>query len=100
MDAHKLALTNKLMEAVVGEAKACGTGQPVVISGDFNAEPSVIPVTAKALICGHLVDLEGAYADGRGWPPSPTCKLNLDGDIGSRRDFFFWFVPVRLQLVL
>ena len=34
-DAHKLALTNKLMEAVIGEAKACGVGQPVVVAGRF-----------------------------------------------------------------
>ena len=83
-----LAVTNKLLEAVVGDAGACGTGQLVIISGDVNAEPCVIPLTAKPLDCGHLVDLEGACADGRRVPPSPTCRFDLDGEPGSRRDFF------------
>ena len=68
-DPHKLALTNKLLEAVICEEKACGTGQPVIISGDLNAEPLIIPVTAKVLKCGHLIDLEEAYATGTGVPP-------------------------------
>ena len=56
-DSHKLALTNKLMEAVMCEVRGCGTGKPVIISGDLAAEPSVNPVTAKALKCGHLIEL-------------------------------------------
>ena len=56
------------MEAVLGAAEACGTGQPVTIAGDFNAEPGVIFVTAKALACRLFVDLEGACAEGRGVP--------------------------------
>ena len=86
-DPHELALTNKLLEAVICEAKVCGTGQPVVITGDLNVEPSVIPVTAE-LQCGYLVDLEGAFKSGRGETPSPTCKFDLDGAPGTRRDFF------------
>ena len=87
-DPHKLALTNKLMEAVIGEAKVCGACQPVVISGDLNAEPLFIPVTAKALQCRYLVYLEAAFSAGRGKAPSPTCRFNLDGAPGTRRDFF------------
>ena len=60
-DSHKLSLTNKLLEAVFGEAKVCGTGQPVIITGDFSAEPSVIPVTAKAIQHGFLVDLDACF---------------------------------------
>ena len=37
VDPHKLGLTGKLIEVVMGEAKACGTRQPVVIAGDLNA---------------------------------------------------------------
>ena len=37
------------------------TGQPVVVTGDFDAEPSVIPVTAKALQNGDLVVLEVGF---------------------------------------
>ena len=87
-NSHKLLLTNKLLEAVIGEAKACGTGQPVVIAGDLNAEPSVIPVAAKALQCGFLVDLDTAFSSGRGEAPAPTCTFDLDGASGTRRDFF------------
>ena len=65
-DPQKLLLTNKLFEAVIGEAKVCGTGQPVIITGDFNVEPDVVPVIAKALQFGHLIDLEAAYSTGRG----------------------------------
>ena len=87
-DPHKLSLTNKLMEAVIGEAKVCGAYQPVIIAGDLNAEPSVIPVVAKALHCSHLVDLEAAFSSGVGKSPSPTCRFDLDGPPGTRRDFF------------
>ena len=87
-DPHKLSLTHKLLEAVIREAKVCSTGQPVIITGDFNAEPSIIPVTAKAMQCSHMVDLEVAYASGKGAPSSPTCRFNLDGAPGTRRDFF------------
>ena len=87
-DSHKLSLTNKLLEAVIGEARACGSGQPVIISGDLNADPSVIPVTAKAIQCCDLVDLDAAYSAGRGEAPAPTCRFDLSGAPGTRRDFF------------
>ena len=72
IDPHKLALTHKLLEAVLGEAKACGTGLPVAIIGDFSA----------------VAHLDGAFADGRGVQPSPTCKFDFDGAAGTRRDCF------------
>ena len=81
-DPHKLALTNKLLEAVICEAKSCGTGQPVIIAGDFNGEPSVI-----AMNTGVLLDLESAFAEGRGISPSSTCRFDLDGAPGNRKDF-------------
>ena len=74
-DSHKLALTNKLLETVICEARACGTGQPVIITGNLNIEPSVIPVTAKALMCGNLIDLEEAYASGKGVSPPQLAGL-------------------------
>ena len=42
--------------------QACGTGQPVMITGDLNAEPPSVPATAKAISCGLVVALEKAYA--------------------------------------
>ena len=91
-DPHTLSLTNKLLEAVIGEARVCAVGQSVIIAGDLNAEPSNIPVIAKALYSGQLVDLEAAFAAGKNAPPPPppasTCRFDLDGAPGTRRDFF------------
>ena len=87
-DPHKLSLTNKLLEAVIGEARVCGSGQPVITVGDFNAEPAIIPVIAKAMQNGYLVDLDAAFSSGRGVSPTPTCRFDLDGALGTRRDFF------------
>ena len=44
VDPHMLGLTDKLIEVVIEEAKACGTRQPVVIAGDLNA---------RNLCCDH-----------------------------------------------
>ena len=75
VDSHKLALTNKLMEAVLGEAKACGTGQPVIIAVDLSAELLVILVTAKAPTCGLFIELANAYVVGREERPAPPVNL-------------------------
>ena len=32
--------------------------------GDLNVEPSLIPITAKALHCNHLIDLDSAFSAG------------------------------------
>ena len=96
-DSHKLALANKLLEAVICEARAYGTGQPVIITGELNVEPSVIPVTAKALMCGHHIDLEEASASGKGVPPSPTYRFDLDG-LQVTQGIFFWFALMRWRL--
>ena len=53
----------------------------------FNADPTVIPSLAKGISDGHWIDLERAFAFGRGVLPSSTCQFQLDEDKGSRRDF-------------
>ena len=80
-------LTDLLFAAVLAEARMCCCGQPVTLAGDFNADPVVIPSLAKGISDGHWVDLERAFAFGRGVPPSSTCQFHLDEDKGSRRDF-------------
>ena len=65
----------------------CCAGQPVILVGDFNADPTVIPSLAKGIMDGHWIDLEQAFATGRGVAPSRTCQFQLDEDKGSRRDF-------------
>ena len=65
----------------------CCAGQPVLLAGDFNADPTVIPSLAKGIFDGHWIDLERAFATGRRVLPSYTCQFQLDEDKGSRRNF-------------
>ena len=48
-DPEKLQLTEHLFAAVLAEARLCCAGQPVVLAGDFNVEPLVIPSLAKGI---------------------------------------------------
>ena len=63
------------------------TGQPVLIAGDFNADPAVIPCLAKAISAGRFVDLALAYSLGEVKRPAATCKFKLEDCVVSRRDF-------------
>ena len=86
-DAEKLQLTDKLLQAVLAEARVVCTGQPVLIAWDLNADPAVIPCLAKAISAGRFVDLALAYSLGEGKRPAGTCKFRLDECSGTRRDF-------------
>ena len=86
-DPEKLQLSEHLFAAVLAEARVCCAGQLVILAGDFNADPIVIPSLAKGISDGQWLDLERAFAFGRGVPPSSTCQFQLDEDKGSRRDF-------------
>ena len=81
-DPEKLQLSEHLFAAVLAEARMCCAGQPVIL-----ADPMVIPSLAKGISDGQWIDLERAFAFGRGVPPSSTCQFQLDEDKGSRRDF-------------
>ena len=37
-------------------------GQPVLVAGDLNADPAVIPCLAKGISAGRYVDLALAYS--------------------------------------
>ena len=39
-DAEKLQLTDRLLQAVLAEARVVCTGQPVLIADDLNADPA------------------------------------------------------------
>ena len=65
-DLEKLQLSEHLFAAVLLEAKMCCAGQPVILVGDFNADPNVIPSLAKGIMNGHWIDVEQAFAPGRG----------------------------------
>ena len=86
-DAHKLQLTDKLLQAVLAEAQAVCIGQPMLIAGDLNAEPAVIPCLAKGISAGRFVDLALAYSRGAGLTPVATCRFSREDGTGSRRDF-------------
>ena len=63
-------------------------GQPVLIAGDLNADPAVIPCLAKGISAGRFVDLALAYSRRAGLTPDATCRFSRDEGTGSRRDFF------------
>ena len=46
-DAEQLALTDQFFDAVLGELSVVGRGQPCMLVGDFNVEPTTIPCLAK-----------------------------------------------------
>ena len=89
-DAEKLRLTDRLLQAVLAEARVVGVGQPMLIAGDLNADLAVIPCLAKGMSAGRYVDLALAHSLGAGLTPGITCTFNRDDGTGSRRDFLFW----------
>ena len=86
-DAGKLQLTDRLLQAVLVEAQVVCVGQPVLIAGDLNDDPAVIPCLAKGISAGRFVDLALACSLGEGKRPGATCRFRLDDCAGSRRDF-------------
>ena len=86
-DAEKLRLTDRLLQAVLAEAQVVCIGQPMLIAGDLNADPAVIPCLAKGMSAGRYVDLALAHSLGAGSTPDITCTFNRDDGSGSRRDF-------------
>ena len=87
-DAEKLRLTDRLLQAVLVEAQIVCIGQPMLIAGDLNADPAVIPCLAKGISAGRYVDLALAYSLGAGVAPDVTCRFSWEDGTGSRRDFF------------
>ena len=74
-DSEGLLLTDKLLQAVLAEAQVVCVGQPLLIAGDLNADPGVIPCLAKGISAGKFVDLALAYSLGAGRKPDATCKF-------------------------
>ena len=60
----------------------------MLIAGDLNADPAVIPCLAKGISAGRYVDLALAYSQGAGLTPDITCRFHREEGTGSRRDFF------------
>ena len=92
-DPEKLQLSEHLFAAVSAEAKMCCAGQPVILVGDFNADPTVIPSLAKGIMNGHWIDVEQAFATGRGLPlPVPASSNWMR--IRVLEGILIWRVPL------
>ena len=87
-DADKLQLTDRLPQAVLAEAQVVCIGQPMLIAGDLNADPAVIPCLAEGISSGRFVDLALAHSRGAGLALDATCRFTREEGTGSRRDFF------------
>ena len=83
-DAEQLALTDQLFDAALGEVHAVALGQPCLLVGDFNVEPTKIHCLGKGISAGLWVDFGEAWAHAAGLHPAPTCKRAVGG---HRRDF-------------
>ena len=68
-DPEKLQLSEHLFAAVLAEARMCCAGQPVILAGDFNADPTVIPSLARGISNDQWIDLERAFCL-RSWSTS------------------------------
>ena len=86
-DAEQLALTEQLFDAALGEFHVVARGQPCLLVGDFNVEPTKILCVVKGISAGLWVDFEEAWALAAGLQPTPTCKRSWTAAGGHRRDF-------------
>ena len=86
-DAEQLSLTEQLLDAALGELSVVARGQPCLLVGDFNVEPTKIPCLATGISAGLWVDLEEAWASAAGLRPAVTCKRTWGSSGGHRRDF-------------
>ena len=86
-DAEQLALTDQFFDAALGEVSIVARGQPCLLVGDFNVEPTKIPCLAIGISAGLWVDLEASWASASGRQPAATCKRECCSSGGRRRDF-------------
>ena len=76
-----------MFDAALGELHAVAAGQPCLLVGDFNVEPTKIPCLSKGISAGLWVDLDAAWSSAKGQLPAVTCKRSWVSTGGSRRDF-------------
>ena len=86
-DAEQLALFEQLFDAALGGLSVVARGQPCLLVGDFNVEPTKIPCLAKGISAGLWVDFGEAWALAAGLQPAPTSKRSWTAVGGHRRDF-------------
>ena len=76
-----------MFDATLGELSVVARGQPCLLVGDFNVEPTKIPSLTKGISAGLWVDFVEAWALAAGSQPAPTCKRTWSAASGHRRDF-------------
>ena len=76
-DPEQLALTEQLFDAALGELSIVARGQPCLVVGDFNVEPTKIPCLAKGISAGLWLDLEEAWALAAGLRPTPMLQMDI-----------------------
>ena len=86
-DSERLALTDQLLDAALGELGVVAREQPCLLVGDFNVETTKIPCLAKGIMAGLWVDLEASWAFTSGKVPGVTCRQDWESTLWSRRDF-------------
>ena len=96
-DSEKLLLTDKLLPAVLAEAQVVFVGQPLLIAGDLNADPGVVPCLAKGISSAKFVDLVLALLGREGSQMSPAI-LSLMSVLGPAG--ILWLVALRLLLAV
>ena len=80
-DLEQLALTDQLFDAALGELSVVARGQPCMLVGDFNVEPTKIPCLAKGISAGLWVDLEVSWALAAGLQPAlPVSGIGVFPD--------------------
>ena len=86
-DPEQLALTDQLFDAALGELSVVAHGQPCLLVGELNVEPTKISCLATGISAGLWVDFEEAWALAACLQPTPTCKRCWDSAGDHRRDF-------------
>ena len=79
--------TDQMFDAALCELAVVSRGQPCVIAGDFNVEPTKIPCLLKGILAGLWIDLQGSWARAAGVDAAISCKREWASSGGSRRNF-------------
>ena len=79
-------MTEQLFDAALGELGVVALGQPCMLVGDLNVEPTKIPCLANGISAGLWVDLEASWASASGTQPAPACKRAWNASGGHRSD--------------
>ena len=87
VDPEQLALTDHSFDTALRELSVVARGQPCMLVGDFNVEPTKIPCLAKGMSAGLWFDLEVSWASAIGRQPSSSCTREWGSGGGTRRDF-------------